>query len=70
MYLKIENSKMNSSCDVFYHKINKKDKTWKSILSAFEDELEAHFVENGRVMGINFTVEIVNRPPEDTEFDD
>jgi len=71
MWLKTEMSKINSSFDIYYQKINIKDKTWKSILELIENELEGQFLENQETLiGINFSVEIVKNLPEDIEIED
>lgn len=70
-YLKTEISKIDSSYDTYYQPIDASDKTWKSTLEAIERELEAHFLENNTdsIVGIKFTLEIVDELPEDCEMD-
>lgn len=72
MYLKTEMSKIDSSYDTYYQKLDPNDKTWTDTLEAIERELEAHFLDNDTesVIGIKFTIEIVAELPDDVEYED
>ena len=65
LYMKI--SKYNGYDD-WYLPLVSQDGTWKEILDKIESALDDKYLDNeSLVLGINFSMEIVDRQPEDLE---
>jgi hypothetical protein len=71
MYLVTTPTQIDTSFDVYYHKINPKDKTWKSVLEAIERELESqYFANDEKLNGISFNIRITNKLPDDVYMEE
>ena len=68
LYMKV--SKHNGYDDC-YLKLDPNDGSWKGILSNIEAILDDKYIHNDdEVLGIKFSMEIVDKVPRDVEFDE
>lgn len=61
-----------SKIDTVYYQLNEKETTWGEVLDLIESNLDGQYLYNNpeSLLGIKLEIEIVNKIPEDVEFDD
>ena len=67
LYLKINEY---NRFDDFYIPLSCKDDTWKEILDHIESSLDDKYLDNDKsILGIKFSMEVVDETPEDLDTD-